>query len=79
MAQGGLSGAAFNAAKEVALDGFIAGRIGFVQMAEVVEETLTRLWSEPGRIDAPFALDNVLSLDAYARDAAGQVITERAA
>ncbi|RBI85098.1 1-deoxy-D-xylulose-5-phosphate reductoisomerase [Rhodosalinus halophilus] len=79
MAQGGLSGAAFNAAKEVALDGFIAGRIGFLQMAEVVEETLTRLWSEPGRIDAPFTLDNVLSLDAFARGAAGQVITERAA
>ena len=78
MAQGGLSGAAFNAAKEVALDGFIAERIGFLQMAEVVEEVLTRLSSEPGRIDAQFDLDTVLHVDAHARDTAWRVISERA-
>ncbi|MEZ5723195.1 MAG: hypothetical protein R3D59_17745 [Paracoccaceae bacterium] len=27
----------FNAAKEAALDGFIAGQIGFLRMSEVVE------------------------------------------
>ena len=79
MARGGLCGAAFNAAKETALDGFIAERIGFLQMAEVVEETLTRLSSEPGRIDAAFTLDNVSALDAVARAAARDIISERAA
>jgi 1-deoxy-D-xylulose-5-phosphate reductoisomerase len=79
MARGGLSGAAFNAAKETALDGFIGGRIGFLQMAEVVEETLSRLSSEPGRIDAAFTLDNVSTVDALARAAARDIITERAA
>ncbi|MFP4043130.1 MAG: 1-deoxy-D-xylulose-5-phosphate reductoisomerase [Rhodosalinus sp.] len=79
MARGGLCGAAFNAAKETALDGFIAGRIGFLKMAEVVEETLTRLSSEPGRIDAAFTLDNVSALDALARATARNIISERAA
>jgi 1-deoxy-D-xylulose-5-phosphate reductoisomerase len=36
MQTGGLAGAAFNAAKEAALDAFIAGRIPFTAMAEVV-------------------------------------------
>ena len=40
MATGGRAGAVFNAAKEVALDGFIAGRIGFLDMARAVETTL---------------------------------------
>ncbi|WP_372890506.1 1-deoxy-D-xylulose-5-phosphate reductoisomerase [Rhodosalinus sp.] len=77
MARGGLSGAAFNAAKEIALDGFIAGRIGFLEMAEVVEEVLSRLSSEPGRIDASFDLETVLHIDGSARRVAGQVISER--
>ncbi len=48
METGGLAGAAFNAAKERALDAFIAGRIGFPAMAEVVEEVLTQLSADPG-------------------------------
>ena len=39
----GLAGAAFNAAKEVALDAFLARRIGFLSMAAVVEDMLHRL------------------------------------
>ena len=40
MQRGGLAGAVFNAAKECALDGFIAGHLGFMQMSHVVEATL---------------------------------------
>lgn len=40
MAAGGHSGAVFNAAKERALDHFIAGRIGFVQMSTLVAQAL---------------------------------------
>ena len=38
-----LAGAALNAAKETALEAFIARRIGFLDMASVVENTLSRL------------------------------------
>ncbi|MBP6736600.1 MAG: 1-deoxy-D-xylulose-5-phosphate reductoisomerase, partial [Rhodobacteraceae bacterium] len=38
MAVRGLAGAAFNAAKEIALDRFIAGQLGFMAMAGVVED-----------------------------------------
>ncbi len=47
MQAGGLAGAVFTAAKDAALDGFLAGRIGFQQMAEVVEETLTQMSGDP--------------------------------
>ena len=40
MQDGGLSGAVLNAAKEAAMDAFIAGRAGFLQMAELVEYAL---------------------------------------
>lgn len=78
MERGGLSGAVFNAAKERALDAFIAGRIGFLDMAEVVEEVLTRFEADPGRIDAAMTLDNVMQTDHLARERADQVMEERA-
>lgn len=77
MAAGGLSGAIFNAAKEVALDGFIAGRLGFLDMAGVVEEALTRLCAQSGLIDAPITLDNVANADHLAREAARQATHQR--
>ena len=42
---GGLSGAAFNAAKEAALDLFLQGRAGFLEMADLVEQVLEILGS----------------------------------
>lgn len=77
MEAGGLSGAAFNAAKERALDRFIARDIGFTQMAEVVEEVLTRLSGQPGLIDAAMTLDNVARVDHLARKEADRVIRDR--
>lgn len=78
MERGGLSGAVFNAAKERALDAFIAGHIGFLEMAEIVEEVLTRFDAETGRIDAEMTLDNVMQTDHLARERADQVMAERA-
>ncbi|MDX5401203.1 MAG: 1-deoxy-D-xylulose-5-phosphate reductoisomerase, partial [Rhodobacterales bacterium] len=46
MRRGGLAGAVFNAAKERALDAFIAGHIGFMDMAAIVEEVLTQMSSD---------------------------------
>ncbi|MBD3788372.1 MAG: 1-deoxy-D-xylulose-5-phosphate reductoisomerase [Sphingomonadales bacterium] len=67
MATGGLSGAVFNAAKEAALDGFIAGRIGFLEMARLVEGVLSDMSSRQGLGNAAISLDNVLGADAEAR------------
>ena len=74
MAAGGLAGAVFNAAKERALDGFIARRIGFTQMAEVVEQVLNRVSAKPGHIDARITLDNVRQVDHLARQTADEVM-----
>ena len=63
----GLAGAAFNAAKEIALDNFMTGRIGFLAMAAVVEETLAVLSAETGLGNAPSGLEEVLSMDQLAR------------
>ncbi|MFT3689965.1 1-deoxy-D-xylulose-5-phosphate reductoisomerase [Paenirhodobacter sp.] len=67
MAIGGSAGAVFNAAKEVALDGFIAGRIGFMDMGRLVESVLSDMSSRQGLGTAPASLDNVLATDAEAR------------
>lgn len=77
MQQRGLSGAAFNAAKERALDHFIAGRIGFLAMSDVVEEVLNRLSAQTGLIDAEITLDRVLHVDHLSRDCADTVVQEQ--
>lgn len=69
----GLSGAAFNAAKEVALDHFLARRIGFSDMAGVVEEVLGQVSAQPGFTNAPDTLEKVLAMDHMARKAADSV------
>lgn len=76
MERGGLAGAVFNAAKEVALDGFIAGHLRFPQMAEVVDAVLGRV--DPGHIDAQMTLDNVMAADHISRQAARAMIEQRA-
>ncbi|MBV2360846.1 1-deoxy-D-xylulose-5-phosphate reductoisomerase [Thalassococcus sp. CAU 1522] len=77
METGGLSGAVFNAAKERALDHFLARRISFPQMSAVVEAVLERLWARTGLIDAPFDLDNVREADHLARVTADETVAER--
>jgi len=78
MQAGGMMGAVFNAAKETALDGFIAGQITFVQMADVVEDTLTGFDASAGLIADTMTLDNVLQIDHLARKAARDAIHKRA-
>lgn len=78
MARGGLSGAVFNAAKERALDHFIAGQIGFTTMADVVSRVLDRFDAEDGLINAPLTLDNVQQTDHLARQWADEAVIKRA-
>ncbi|MFT4793616.1 MAG: 1-deoxy-D-xylulose-5-phosphate reductoisomerase [Paracoccaceae bacterium] len=75
MAAGGLAGAVLNGAKEAALEAFIAGRIGFLQMADVVDEVLSALAPH-----GPAAtLMDVTEADAAARRAAISGVRARAA
>jgi 1-deoxy-D-xylulose-5-phosphate reductoisomerase len=67
MQAGGMAGAVFNAAKEVALDQFIAGQIGFMQMAHLVNATLGRLSADPQLGKVASSLDDVLAIDHLAR------------
>ncbi len=70
METGGRSGAVFNAAKEVALDGFIAGRIGFMQMAQVVDRTLDAIVPRLCLTSPLSSLEDVLETDQIARQTA---------
>lgn len=72
MEAGGLAGCAFCAAKERALDGFIAGEIGFLDMAGVVETVLDQIPHIPD-----MTLDAVYAMDKEARRLASQVIAAR--
>ncbi|MBE0552807.1 MAG: 1-deoxy-D-xylulose-5-phosphate reductoisomerase, partial [Rhodobacteraceae bacterium] len=78
MAVRGLAGAAFNAAKEAALDGFLLGQIGFMDMAAVVEETLARLSAESGLGIAAPSLEDVLAMDQLSRMRAAEAVARRA-
>ena len=76
MDTGGLAGAVFNAAKERALDAFIAGQIGFLQMAAVVSATLDKMSSGGGLQIRDMTLDDVLEADRLARIYAGEITTQ---
>jgi 1-deoxy-D-xylulose-5-phosphate reductoisomerase len=67
LAHGGLAGAVFNAAKEAALDAFLAGAIGFLDMAVLVEHVLERLGPEAAAEGPGYDLAAVTALDATAR------------
>jgi len=65
-AAGGTMGAVLNAANEVAVSRFLAGRIGFTDIAGTVAEAMEAhmLVQSPG-------LDDILEADAWARERAG--------
>lgn len=71
MAARGLAGAAFNAAKEVALDHFIAGNLGFARMSGLIEDSLAALSGDFGPAGAVPSLEDVLAMDERARRVAG--------
>jgi 1-deoxy-D-xylulose-5-phosphate reductoisomerase len=60
--QGGSAAAVLNAANEVAVEAFLAGRLGFTAIASVIERALER---HAGRVAA--TLDDLLALDAEVR------------
>ena len=70
---GGLAGAAFNGAKEEALDHFIAYNLSFPGIADVVRATMDELASN-NKLDAEMELEAVVELDLLARSVAKSYI-----
>lgn len=74
MRLGGGAGAVFNAAKEIALDGFIGGQIGFIQMSDIVAGTLEAMVAHQNIGNVPQSLDDVLEIDRLARMCAEKIV-----
>jgi 1-deoxy-D-xylulose-5-phosphate reductoisomerase len=77
MEAGGLTGAVFNAAKERALDGFLAGACSFTDMARIVDRVVDVMLSNEGLQNATITLDSVNEADAIARALTGEEIAKR--
>lgn len=73
MDQGGTAGAVMNAAKEVALDAFIAGQIRFTEMTPLVAEVMAQMDGGMRRNGAPADLEEILGADHLARIRAREV------
>ncbi|WP_294356351.1 1-deoxy-D-xylulose-5-phosphate reductoisomerase [uncultured Sphingomonas sp.] len=69
--EGGARPAILNAANEVAVAAFLADRIGFLEIAAIVEDTLNRYAPE-----APETIDAVIAIDAEARRLAGERVED---
>jgi 1-deoxy-D-xylulose-5-phosphate reductoisomerase len=63
-----------NAANEVAVHAFLQGRLRFLDIAAVIEETLARLPPAPVH-----SFDALADADGQARRVAGELVAERAA
>jgi 1-deoxy-D-xylulose-5-phosphate reductoisomerase len=72
LAAGGAKPAILNAANEVAVAAFLAGRIGFLEIAAIVADMLAA-YDPP----APADVDAVVAIDAEARRRAGERIATR--
>jgi 1-deoxy-D-xylulose-5-phosphate reductoisomerase len=68
---GGGATCVLNAANEVAVHAFLAGELGFLDIADVVERTLDGL----GSVAAPSTLAEAADLDGRARDVARRALT----
>jgi 1-deoxy-D-xylulose-5-phosphate reductoisomerase len=69
--ESGLATAVLNAANEVAVDAFLGGRIGFLDIERVIGDTLERY--EPARARS---LEDVLRAEEWARDTAEEIAGE---
>jgi 1-deoxy-D-xylulose-5-phosphate reductoisomerase len=78
MRTGGLAGAAFNAAKEAALDHFLDRAIRFTDMGPVVERVLARMDAENALKSDGLSLDAVRGADHLARARAAEAAAELA-
>jgi len=73
---GGSAAAVFNAANEIAVEAFLADRIGFLDIAACVEEVLQRAGGDADLPQTVSAFDDVFAIDARARVLARDLIAE---
>jgi 1-deoxy-D-xylulose-5-phosphate reductoisomerase len=67
--QGGTAPCVLNAANEIAVHAFLAGRLRFLEIPEVIERTLAELGSEPIR-----SFESLYEADRHARALAGDAV-----
>jgi len=70
---GGTPRCTLNAANEVAVHAFLGGRLGFLGIAAVIEETLVRLPAGPVH-----SFEALAEADREAREVAGELVAARA-
>jgi 1-deoxy-D-xylulose-5-phosphate reductoisomerase len=70
---GGAAPIVLNAANEIAVAAFLAGKIGFLEIATIVEEVIAQ-----ATCDAPHAIEDVWAIDETARQDAVRVAEEMA-
>lgn len=70
--QGQAATTTLNAANEVAVEAFLQRRIGFMDIAAVVETTLQQL-----KVANPHSIDEVMAIDSWARQASRGVIAKQ--
>ncbi len=70
---GGTAPCTLNAANEVAVHAFLTGQLGFLQIAQVIEETLARV-----EIGAVLSFESLTDADAQARATAAALVKARA-
>jgi 1-deoxy-D-xylulose-5-phosphate reductoisomerase len=61
-----------NAANEVAVAAFLGRRIGFLDIAAIVGDTLAKMVNTPAT-----NLDEIVAVDAAARAVAGELVADR--
>ena len=66
---GGAAPAAMNAANEVAVQAFLEGRAGLLDIPRVIEEAMTRHVAEPSS-----SVEELLEVDRIARQTAAQIL-----
>jgi 1-deoxy-D-xylulose-5-phosphate reductoisomerase len=71
--QGGAAPTVLNAANEVAVERFLAMRVGFSEIAELVEQALDRA----AVIPPPSSIDEVIAIDLETRQIVGKMIEVR--
>jgi 1-deoxy-D-xylulose-5-phosphate reductoisomerase len=70
--RGGSSTCTLNAADEIAVEAFLEGKISFPAIAELVEETLSRV-----PLRQPATIDDILEIDGESRSACRELVSER--
>jgi 1-deoxy-D-xylulose-5-phosphate reductoisomerase len=70
---GGTAPCILNAANEIAVHAFLGGRVGFLEIAEIVEATLEQVDAKPVH-----AFETLYAADRAARDAASALVAARA-